>query len=128
MPHPAPGQRWLSTSEPSLGLGVVRAVDGDTVTLHFPAAEASRIYAFGSAPLVRARFGPGDVLADRGGRHLTVESVVDDEGILTYHGGGRQLTEGELLDSLSYVRPDKRLLAGLCEHPRALDGRMQALA
>jgi len=128
MPHPAPGQRWLSTSEPTLGLGVVRAVDGDTVTLHFPAAEASRTYAFGAAPLVRARFGPGDVLADRSGRHLTVETVVDDEGVLTYHGGGHQLSEGELLDSLSFVRPDKRLLAGLSEHPRAFDGRMQALA
>ena len=128
MPHPAPGQRWLSTSEPALGLGVVRAVDGDAVTLHFPAAESTRTYAFGSAPLVRARFGPGDVIADRCGQRLTVETVTSHAAVLTYHGGGRQLAECELLDSLSFVRPDKRLLAGLADAPRAFDGRMQALA
>ena len=127
MPHPAPGQRWLSTSEPALGLGVVQAVDGDTVTLRFPAAEASRTYAFGTAPLVRASFGAGDTVADRAGQRLTVERVVAHEGVLTYHGDGRQLVEGELLDSLSFVRPDKRLLAGLADPPRAFDGRMQAL-
>ena len=127
MHHPAPGQRWLSTSEPALGLGVVRAVDGDTVTLRFPAAETSRTYAFGTAPLVRASFGVGDTVADRAGQRLTVERVFAHEGVLTYHGGGRQLVEGELLDSLSFVRPDKRLLAGLCDPPRSFDGRMQAL-
>ena len=127
-PHPIPGQRWLSTSEPALGLGVVRVVDGDTVTLHFPATEVSRTYAFASAPLVRASFGPGDVIVDRRGHRLTVETVVSDEGVLTYHGGGQQLDEGELLDSLSFVRPDKRLLAGLCDPPRDFDSRMQALA
>ena len=127
MPHPAPGQRWLSTSEPALGLGVVRGFEDDALTLHFPAAEATRTYAFAAAPLVRARFSPGDVIADRSGRRLTVESVTTHGGILIYHGEGRQLAETGLLDTLSFIRPDKRLLAGLADPPRSFDGRMQAL-
>ena len=128
MPLPSPGQRWLSTSEPTLGLGLVRAVEGHTVALEFPAAEASRTYAFAAAPLVRVRFSPGDVIADRAGLRLTVETVATHDGILTYHGGGRHIAESELLDSLSFIRPDKRLLAGLADPPRDFDSRMQALA
>ncbi len=127
MQHPVPGQRWLSTSEPALGLGVVRAIAGDTVEIHYPAAEETRTYAFGSAPLVRAGFGPGDVIADRAGLRLTVESVSSDAGILTYHGGGRHIVESALLDSLSFMRPDRRLLAGLGDHPREFDRRLEAL-
>ena len=56
MPLPVPGQRWISTSEPALGLGRVVSVTGDIVELRFPAAEETRSYAFSSAPLVRVRF------------------------------------------------------------------------
>ena len=59
MQLPSPGQRWISTSEPSLGLGLVRSVDGDRVKLHYPAAEENRIYAFESAPLVRVALRSG---------------------------------------------------------------------
>ena len=34
----APGQRWISTTEPELGLGTVLRVDGRTVQLAFPAS------------------------------------------------------------------------------------------
>ena len=127
MPLPSPGQRWLSTSEPALGLGLVRAVEGHTVTLEFPAAEASRTYAFAAAPLVRVRFSPGDVIADRSGLRLSVETVTTHAAILTYHGSGHHIVETDLLDSLSFIRPDKRLLAGLADAPREFDNRMQAL-
>jgi ATP-dependent helicase HepA len=127
MSHPVPGQRWLSTSEPALGLGLVRAIDGGTVEVDYPAAEQTRAYAFASAPLVRVGFSPGDVIADRAGQRLTVESVSSDDGVLTYHGGGSHIVESALLDSLSFIRPDRRLLAGMGDHPRDFDCRLQAL-
>jgi ATP-dependent helicase HepA len=128
MQRPSPGQRWLSTSEPTLGLGLVRACHGDTVELEYPAAGETRVYALATAPLVRVRFSPGDAIADQAGHPLTVESVSAHAGILTYHGGGRHLVETGLLDSLSFIRPDKRLLAGLADGPREFDFRLQALA
>ena len=127
MPHPSPGQRWISTSEPSLGLGLVRSFDGRQVQIRYPAAEETRTYALDSAPLVRVSFSPGDVISDRNGLDLTIESVTSRNGLLTYHGGGREIPETGLLDSLSFIHPEKRLLAGLADHPRDFDQRLQAL-
>ena len=39
------GQRWLSESENALGLGIITALDQRTVTIYFPAADETRIYA-----------------------------------------------------------------------------------
>jgi ATP-dependent helicase HepA len=127
MQRPFPGQRWISTSEPSLGLGVVRSFDGRKVVMRYPAAEETRAYAFESAPLVRVCFSPGDDIADRAGSPLTVEAVTTRDGLLIYHCGGRELAETELLDSLGFIHPEKRLLAGLAGHPRDFDQRLQAL-
>jgi ATP-dependent helicase HepA len=127
MQRPSPGQRWFSSSEPTLGLGLVRAFDGNTVEIEYPAAEERRLYAFESAPLVRVLFSPGDVIADRDGCSLTVEEVSSDEEIVSYHGGGHGIVETDLLDSLSFIRPDKRLLAGLSDHPRDFEQRVKAL-
>jgi ATP-dependent helicase HepA len=128
MQRPFPGQRWISTSEPTLGLGIVRAAEGNRVEIHYPAAEETRLYAFDSAPLVRVHFSPGDAISDRSGRTLVVENVSgDDAGILAYHGDGRSIAETDLLDSLNFIRPEKRLLAGLADHPRDFDHRLQAL-
>ncbi len=127
MQRPAPGQRWISTSEPGLGLGMVRAFDGRTVRIHFAAVEETRNYAYESAPLVRVSFSPGDVIVDGDHRSLTIERVSSLDGILTYHGGGRALGESALLDSQSFIRPDQRLLAGLCDGPRDFQQRLEAL-
>ncbi len=127
MPLPVPGQRWISTSEPALGLGRIVSVTGDIVAVRFPAREENRSYAFGSAPLVRVRFEPGDVIANRDGREMVVESVSENEDLLVYDGGGLRIAECDLLDSLDFIHPEKRLLAGLSDHPGDFDQRMQAL-
>jgi ATP-dependent helicase HepA len=106
---------------------VVRSFDGHKVVIRYPAAEETRAYALDSAPLVRVGFSPGDVIADRDGHALTVETVTENRGLMTYHGGGRDLVETDLLDSLSFIHPEKRLLAGLADHPRDFEQRLQAL-
>lgn len=127
MQRPSPGQRWISTSEPALGLGVVRSFDGHRVVIRYPAAEETRAYALESAPLVRVEFGIGDEVEDRDGGVMTVESVTANEGLLTYHGGERKIVETALSDSLCFIHPEKRLLAGLADPPRDFDQRLEAL-
>ena len=39
------GQRWLSSADSSLGLGIVVDIDGRSVTLNFPAIGEDRTYA-----------------------------------------------------------------------------------
>lgn len=43
------GQRWISESESSLGLGIITALDLRKVTISFPATEEVRIYAIENA-------------------------------------------------------------------------------
>jgi ATP-dependent helicase HepA len=122
-----PGQRYISTSEPSLGLGHVISEGNGHVEICFPAAEDTRTYAIATAPLVRVRFAPGDEIADHSKNKISVEKVTEEDGLLTYHGGGVSIHESDLLDSLTFISPEKRLLAGLTDHPRDFDQRLEAL-
>lgn len=122
-----PGQRYITTSEPTLGLGHVLSEENGLIEICFPAAEDTRTYAVSSAPLVRVRFSPGDEISDHKGMNLTVEKVTEENHLLTYHGEDKQIHESDLLDSLSFIRPDKRLLAGLTDKSRDFDQRLDAL-
>lgn len=123
----APGQRYITTSEPTLGLGHVLAEENGLIEICFPAAEEVRTYAVETAPLVRVRFGIGDEISDHKKQKITVEKLTEKDGLITYHGQGLAINETDLLDSLSFIRPDKRLLAGLTDKPRDFDQRLEAL-
>ena len=127
MQSPVPGQRWISTSEPALGLGIVLTTEFNRVEIHFPAAEETRLYALDSAPLIRVRFKAGDTVADGDGREFQVTDVSDEDKILTYHGKDIELPESHLLDTLSFTSPSDRMLAGMCDDPRDFDLRLMAL-
>jgi ATP-dependent helicase HepA len=111
-----PGQRWLSEAEPDLGLGLVEAVDGRHVRLHFAGSDQHRNYAAHNAPLTRVRFEPDDRIQDRAGRDYTVRSVEERHGLLFYlctddAGVEDVLPEQALSDRLRLNRPQDRLLA-----------------
>src|SRR5262249_2848077 len=107
----APGQRWISTAEPELGLGTVLRVEGRTVQLAFPASGVVRHYAQQMAPLTRAEFRPGERVSG-GGQAFVVERVERDNGVLCYFGNGVHLREGELDDVQNVSKADARLIAG----------------
>ena len=58
--QPIPGQRWVSDTEPELGLGIILKAEYGRVEVFFPAATEQRQYALKSAPLRRVRFHEGD--------------------------------------------------------------------
>ncbi|MGB1907167.1 MAG: hypothetical protein ACPHN3_07520, partial [Spongiibacter sp.] len=47
------GQRWISTPEPDLGLGIILEAINRRVVIAFPAVEEERTYAADRAPLSR---------------------------------------------------------------------------
>ncbi len=106
----APGQRWLSNNEPELGLGLVISSSKGRITLLFPATGDTRQYAAGNTPLTRMVFHPGSEIKALDGTAMTVEQVVERGGVLTYKGGGREIQESALADSLNFTRPEDRLL------------------
>jgi ATP-dependent helicase HepA len=122
-----PGQRWISETEPELGLGTILRLTPRTVVAEFHASNQRREYSRRNAPLRRARFRAGDVIESRKGKALTVESVSEREGLLYYAGGRRELCETDLNDTISFNKPEERLFAGQFDAPAVFDLRAAAL-
>ncbi len=123
------GQRCLSEREPELGLGVVAQIDraAKRIAVDFPAAGERRLYALNTPVLKRVQFRVGEIVAPRTGARFTIESVTDDDGLLTYAGEGRRVREDEVSDVTSVSRPQERLLAGQAEPGEVFDLRLRTL-
>src|SRR4051812_10975235 len=77
---PVPGQRWVSDTEPELGLGIVLKAEFARVEVLFPAANEMRQYALKTAPLRRVKFQEGDTIKTHDGVQFTVDSVQERNG------------------------------------------------
>src|SRR6476620_1702047 len=100
------GQRWVSDSEPELGLGIILSGGDGKVEIAFPAAAETRCYALESAPLRRVRFQPGDRIKTHEGTELTVNEVRETQGLRVYETESGDVTEAELADSISFSKPE----------------------
>jgi ATP-dependent helicase HepA len=121
-----PGQRWISTAEPELGLGTVLRVEGRGVQVLFAKSGVLRPYAVDSAPLVRAEFRAGQRVAGKGIAFL-VERIEEREGLLVYRGEGRELQEGQLDDEQSVSQADDRLIGGRTDAVQHFELRLEGL-
>ncbi|MFT6864257.1 MAG: ATP-dependent helicase HepA [Akkermansiaceae bacterium] len=122
-----PGQRWVSTSEPELGLGILLEAGSGRATILFTAAEEKRIFAVDSAPILRVRFKVGDEVLIHTGETITIDQVVSEDGLLTYHQGEQSFSEGELDDSICFSKPNDRLLGGQIDELRTFNLRVESL-
>jgi ATP-dependent helicase HepA len=121
-----PGQRWISTAEPELGLGTVLRVEGRGVQVLFAKSGVLRPYAADSAPLVRAEFRAGQRVSGKGIAFL-VERIEEREGLLVYRGEGRELHEGQLDDEQSVSQADDRLIGGRTDPVPHFELRLESL-
>jgi ATP-dependent helicase HepA len=117
LPTFVPGQRWISETEPELGLGMVLAVENNRVTVLFIASSERRTYAVDNAPLTRVRFAQGDSVENTEGRTLIVSAVREKSGILVYEGTDERgesasLEEMDLNHFLQFNKPQDRLFTG----------------
>src|SRR5436190_13933488 len=85
------GQRWLSQTEPELGLGLVLKTETDRVSIVFPSTETTRVYTVDGPPLTRVKFSVGDVLKTQDGKNFTVEQVEEKDGTITYFSKGKRI-------------------------------------
>ncbi|MGR9100689.1 MAG: RNA polymerase-associated protein RapA [Gammaproteobacteria bacterium] len=112
-----PGQRWISNAEPELGLGIVLEAAANRVTLLFLACNQRRIYAKNNAPLTRVRFAPGDAVESSDNAKMTVSSLSEAGGLITYRcrnefGDECILAEIDLNHHLQFNKPQDRLFTG----------------
>lgn len=121
------GQRWVSDSEPELGLGIVLSGNGGRVEIVFPAVGEQRCYALDSAPLRRVRFLPGDRITTHEGAELIVDRVREENGLRIHETSAGDIPEAELSDSISFSKPEERLFGGKLDELDAFELRGEAL-
>ena len=123
------GQRCMSEREPELGLGVVSRVDpaAKRIGIEFPATRENRLYALGTPVLKRVQFRVGESVTTRDGVALTIDSVEDLSGLLTYVCAGRRVREDAISDVTSVDLPQERLMAGQTDPGEVFDLRYRAL-
>ena len=110
------GQCWFSEAEPELGLGVVVQLEGRRLTVHYHAADATRVYATDTAPLRRLVCKPGEAVVSKDGFGMVIARVQQRNGLYYYVGrsdGGQELIipETELLE-IPPRNPAEEALAG----------------
>lgn len=121
------GQRWISETEPELGLGILESVSRHQIRLIFTAASEARLYAPANAPIKRVEFRAGDTINSQGGATVLIESVRDEDGLLTYVGGGVEVPEAELADTISFSKPEDRLIGGQIDQSVAFALRYETI-
>ncbi|UAA38101.1 RNA polymerase-associated protein RapA [Paraneptunicella aestuarii] len=128
-----PGQRWLSNAEMELGLGTVIAVTDRAINLLFPATGEGRNYAIKDAPLTRVAFSAGDTADHAEGWSFSIESVQEQNGMLTYFGVRSdskekvEVKETFLAHDFQLNAPEQRLFSGQFDNPKWFDIRKQCL-
>lgn len=111
------GQRWISESENSLGLGIITGQDNRTVTISFPASDEMRIYALASAPLTRVLFQKGDEITHQLGWKAKVVDVMIRNELAFYlvqrldNNEEIAVQEMELAHQISFSKPQDRLFS-----------------
>ena len=123
-----PGQRFLSETEPELGLGILVHVESKTIKISFLASKTERVYGSKGAPIKRVVFAAGDEVTLRSGQKLTIDDVIDNEGLAAYRSQEQVFDERELSDSLSFNKPEDRLFTGSVDSPGLFELRFQTLS
>ncbi len=104
-----PGQRYMSETEPELGLGLVSEIADKQLTLLFRASDTQRTYGLKTAPLKRVLFEVGDTVKSREGVEFCVEACEEIDGLIVYKGRDQVLKESNLEDNLSFNHPEEKL-------------------
>jgi ATP-dependent helicase HepA len=112
-----PGQRWISSNESELGLGLILEVAFKRVTVLFLASNEKRMYAIDNAPLTRVIFTVGDTIESVDEVKITVISLIEEDGLITYVGKDESgleiyLEEIELNHNIQFNKPQDRLFTG----------------
>ena len=128
----SPGQLVWCPADPSLGIGLVMAVESSTVRVRFGRLEEERIYTTRGKDLSIARYEirPGEQVVNKDGESARVLKRVgaDDEGRAIYEmDDGEEVYEYEILPEVRDVGAKERLASLNLAHPEVVRGRMQGL-
>ena len=127
-----PGQRWVSSTELELGLGIIVDNNNRLVIVSFPAAGEQRTYAIDNAPLNRVEYLIGDQVSNADGLSITITERQEKDLRFFYTGvdeAGNTVILDELdLDSHAHFsKPQDRLFAGQIDKNSSFELRLETL-
>ena len=102
------GQRWYSSTEPDLGLGIIEKIEGRQILVRFPAHNINRRYAQNSAPLNRVILSIGQTIRSTT-TTFEIEKIETQNQLLVYSGAGKIICETDLDPSINVSTPENRL-------------------
>lgn len=122
-----PGQRWISTAEPELGLGTILRADARQSDIIFTGCGELKHFTHASSPLLRVRFDIGDSIRMDGDLR-TIDAVTEDaDGTLNYRCGGDSLHEGSIDPEQPHLPASLRLLVAQYDAAHLFELRWNAL-
>ena len=132
------GQRWVSQTEPKLGLGIISEFENRRVTITFPAAGESRTYACQNAPISRVIYKSGDTISSHDDSSFMVLKADDSNALIQYlvtpsdqannpEKPSHILSEVELNCFIQFTSPLQRLISGHFDRNRAFRLRYETL-
>lgn len=121
------GQRYISSAEPELGLGIIIEVDAKLITILFPASSETRKFSKASSPLIRAQFDSGDEIKNLEGKRLIIDQCKEENNLFTYTCNGLIIQESQIHPSTQYNKPEENLFLGKIENTSRYQLRIQAL-
>lgn len=122
-----PNQRYTSSGEPELGIGLVTEVSKGKVEIYFPSADTTRLYAMESAPLNRVVFKPGETISDVRQNSIVIERVELEDQLYMYYGKNERISEAILGDVAVNHGVEDKLLMGDVDSPSAFALRRETL-
>ena len=126
------GQRWVSNTEASLGIGFIEKVEGRHLTIIFPAVDETRVYAIDNAPLNRVKYPIGDIINTEEKEQITVTGYSEHNHCIVYKGVNEKgedvhLHELELDSFAQFSQPQDRLFAGQVDKNQHFELRVKTL-
>lgn len=127
------GQRWVSSSEAELGLGLIKENSGRRIEVLFPAVGEQRTYAADNAPLSRVIYPVGDKVSTNEDRFFTITERHEFNDCYVYQGlddDGEEVSihEMDLNSHVQFSQPQDRLFAGQVDKNSQFELRMATLA
>lgn len=126
------GQRWVSQTEPKLGLGMISEIEGRRILITFPAADEFRTYATDQAPISRVIYKVGDEVRDHDDQLYVIKDVELIDDLVFYHVSSdastkQCISEVELNCFIQFTNPLQRLTNGHFDRNRAFRLRYETL-
>jgi ATP-dependent helicase HepA len=122
------GQRYVSSSEPELGLGIILEEDSKFISILFPIAGETRRFTKAGSPLIRAQFDIGDEILDSEGKSFIISALKHKDDLIYYESNlGKEISESLIHPSVIYNKPEDNLFLGKFDHLKKYKLRYQAL-